>query len=97
MADMYLLHFERPYWGKARHYVGYTKFTAEERIATHRSGKGSLLVNYALNKKGIEFQLAFKETFDTCEEARKRERQLKQWHGLNRVCPICAKAGVNGR
>lgn len=90
MTDIYVLHFNKPYWLNARHYVGYTKFTAAERIATHRSGNGSLLVKYALSK-GLDFELAFAETYDTIPEARAREIALKKTHAIPRLCPICKK------
>ncbi|MDD5510458.1 MAG: GIY-YIG nuclease family protein [Dehalococcoidales bacterium] len=88
MADVYLLHFERPYWGKARHYVGYTKFTAAERIDTHRAGNGSKLVAYAM-AHGNNFECVLTEHFDSPQEARARELQLKKRHGLNKLCPRC--------
>lgn len=88
MAEVYLLHFDRPYWGSARHYVGYTKFTAAERIAQHRAGNGSKLVAYAL-AHGRQFECVLIEHYDTPQEARAREIQLKSWHGLKRLCPQC--------
>jgi predicted GIY-YIG superfamily endonuclease len=91
MADVYCLHFLWPYWGKAQHYTGRTKFTAEERIEVHRSGKGSKLVAYAL-AHGNDFILAYKESFDTQHEAMIREHRLKKRHGgVKGTCPICNK------
>jgi len=95
MADVYLLHFEHPYWCKAQHYIGYTKFTAEERIREHLAGNGSKLVAYAL-AHGNTFECVLTEHYDTIPEARARERQLKAWHGLKSLCPKCKlKGGIN--
>ncbi|MDD2731424.1 MAG: endonuclease [Candidatus Portnoybacteria bacterium] len=88
-AQVYLLHFEQPYWSKAQHYVGYTTIGADSRIEKHRTGKGSLLVNYAHNKKGIPFQVALVEDFETAQLARHFERKLKNEGHLSRHCPIC--------
>jgi predicted GIY-YIG superfamily endonuclease len=88
MPDVYLLHFDRPYWARARHYIGYTKFTAEERITKHRAGNGSKLVAYAL-AHGANFEVAQVEHFDTIPEAREREKNLKARHGARKLCSVC--------
>lgn len=93
MAELYLLHFNKPYWTNCRHYVGYTKFTAEERCAVHRGvkkngSKPSKLVQYAL-RQGIDFVIAHVERFDTDWEARQRERKLKRGGKLSKLCPVC--------
>jgi predicted GIY-YIG superfamily endonuclease len=89
MPDVYCLHFLEPYWGKAQHYVGRTKFTTEERVAIHRSGKGSRLVAYALDH-GNDFVVSFKETYTTTHDAMIREHRLKMRHGgIKGLCPIC--------
>lgn len=93
MPDVYLLHFNRPYWCNAQHYIGYTKFTAEEHIATHRAGNGSKLVAYAL-AHGINFKCVLIEHFETCAKARERENQLKARHGPHGLCSIC-KGKIN--
>ena len=36
-GTVYLLHFERPYKGKMRHYLGWTS-DLERRLANHRQG-----------------------------------------------------------
>ena len=41
MADqgtVYLLHFERPYKGRLRHYLGFTQGDVEQRLENHRRG-----------------------------------------------------------
>ena len=90
-SEVYILHFERAYWSHARHYVGYTTIGAQERIAKHRSGRGSLLVNYAHNKKGIDFVVGLVEQFANRKLARWREKQLKREGHLARHCEICQK------
>ncbi len=97
MAEIYLLHFKKPYWKTCQHYIGYTKFTAEERCAVHRGtkkngSKPSRLVQYAL-RHGNDFVIAHVETFDTDWEARQRERQLKRGGKLSRLCPMCNVKG----
>jgi len=90
-SEVYILHFDKPYWNRARHYVGYTTIGADNRIKKHRNGTGSLLVNYAHNKKGIEFQTGLIEQFATRPLARWRERQLKREGHLSRHCEICQR------
>lgn len=87
--DLYILHFQSPYWTNAQHYVGYTTKGFAARVEVHRAGRGSLLVNYALNKKGIDFEVGCIETFDTPEQARWREIRLKREGHLSRHCQIC--------
>lgn len=93
MAEVYLLHFKKPYWTNCKHYIGYTKFTAEERCAVHRGhkkngSKPSKLVQYAL-RHGNDFVIARVETFNNDWEARQRERTLKRGGHLSKLCPIC--------
>lgn len=95
MAEVYILHFEKPYWKTCQHYIGYTKFTAEKRCAVHRGlekngSKPSKLVQYAL-KKGIDFVIAHTEQFEEDWQARQRERQLKRNGHLSRLCPVCQR------
>jgi len=88
-SEVYILHFQSPYWTRCRHYVGYTTRDVETRVSEHRSGKGSLLVNYAHNKKGIDFVVGLVEQFATRKLARWREKQLKREGHLSRHCKIC--------
>lgn len=90
--DTYILHFDRPYWMQCKHYVGYTSVGIDSRVERHRSGRGSLLVNYAHNKKGIPFQLGLVEHFDSKEFARGRETRLKREGHLSRHCSVCQEA-----
>lgn len=90
-SEIYILHFEKPYWKRAKHYVGYTTVGAKKRIKIHRSGKGSLLVDYALNKKGIDFVVGLVENFACRAFGRLREEQLKKEGHLARHCKICQR------
>lgn len=90
-SDVYILHFKDTYWGKAKHYVGYTTIGAENRIEVHRSGRGSKLVNYALNKLGIDFEVGMIMHFDTRVIARMCELKFKKEKNLSRHCEICSK------
>ncbi len=90
--DTYILHFERPYWMTSQHYVGYTSVGVEARVEAHSSGKGSLLVNYAHNKKGIPFTVGLVEHFESKDFARGREIRLKREGHLSRHCSVCQEA-----
>jgi hypothetical protein len=37
-GTVYLLHFERPYKGRSRHYLGFTQCDLEQRLENHRRG-----------------------------------------------------------
>ena len=88
MAELYILHFDKPVMGKAQHYVGYTTLGVEERIKVHRSGNGSKLVRYAI-QKGIDFKVVFTQCFPTRWEARAAELKLKKERNLKAYCSIC--------
>jgi len=88
MPDVYLLHFKRPYWGKCRHYLGYAFYGTEDRVKKHRSGNGSLLVKYALNR-GNDFEVVLVETFKKYQDARRRERKLKKAGHYPDIFPKC--------
>jgi predicted GIY-YIG superfamily endonuclease len=94
--DLYILHFKSRYWSNARHYVGYTSLGVDERIKTHRAGRGSLLVKYALDK-GVDFKVGLVEHFDTKEQARYREIRLKREGHLSRHCKICEELRQNAK
>ena len=96
MADLYILHFDKPVWGKARHYVGYTTIGVEERIKVHRLGCGAKFVAYAL-KNGNDFKVSYTEHFDTRKEARRRELKLKRERNLSSHCLICRGETKNER
>jgi len=88
MATLYLLHFDKPYWTNCQHYIGYTTVPLEERLTRHRNGNGSKLVRYAL-AKGIKFELAYREEYDTPQEARQAELRYKRSGHMRKRCLIC--------
>jgi len=90
---IYILHFDRPYWKTAQHYVGYTSRPLEKRMVEHRSGKGAKICRYAM-EHGIGFQVVHTEEFPTRSEARKRELQLKRERNLRRHCGLCQMAAA---
>lgn len=55
-------------------YIGYTD-NLERRIKQHKSGNGSLFT-----KKYNVTDLIYYEIFEENKSARKRERNLKNWH-----------------
>lgn len=88
MATLYVLHFNRPYWMNCRHYVGYTSLPLERRLEAHRSGRGSLLVRYAL-KQGCDFEVAYQLDVPTAAEARRIELRIKKLKRMPQTCPLC--------
>jgi len=55
-------------------YIGFTT-DLEARIKIHKSGKGA-----NCTKKYNAFELVYFETYNESTLARKREKQLKNWH-----------------
>lgn len=90
-ACLYLLHFVRPF-GHARHYLGYTGRATDldERLACHRSGRGSALVRAAL-AAGIDFECVLTLRIPL-QDARTIERRLKNNGASTRLCPLCLTA-----
>lgn len=82
IGSVYLLHFE-PAFKHARHYIGWSQ-DINQREAAHHSGRGSRLVQYAL-------QAGCTVTLARVWEGRTRafERQLKRRKEAPRLCPIC--------
>jgi len=89
MAYVYLLHFDKPYWTKCQHYIGYTTLTVEERIAKHHSGRGSKLVAYALRDGTNDFEVVRTWEYPTKWEARQAELRFKKNGHLAKLCPVC--------
>jgi predicted GIY-YIG superfamily endonuclease len=82
-GTIYLLHFERPYHGPMRHYVGFTD-DLEQRLQRHREGKGGKTTRYAFDL-GISFVLA-----RTWSGSLSLERQIKS-NGPSNYCPLCPR------
>ena len=83
-GTVYLLHFERPYRGQSRHYLGYT-LNLDERIALHRRGTACALTKVAFDR-GIGFTVA-----RTWPGTPKLKRQIKELGTVN-CCPLCPTA-----
>lgn len=84
-GTIYLVHFSRPFQ-HARHYLGWTSGTLEERFARHLANsarrRGSALMHAVLHA-GIAFKIV-----RTWPGDRFRERQLKG-NSHSPRCPIC--------
>lgn len=80
---VYLLHFDPPY-RHARHYLGSTILTVDERLTQHLKGIGARLTQVAV-ENGVVLIVAriWKR------RTRVFERQLKNRGGAARICPIC--------
>ena len=59
-------------------YVGYTD-DLEARERTHNEGRGGM---YTAARRPV--RVVYSERFETVDEARTRERQLKGWSGLKK-------------
>ena len=79
---VYLIHFNSPY-KHSKHYLGFTTNLAE-RIADHRAGVGSRLLQ-VVNNAGISWKVA-----RTWSGNRRLERQLKRRKEAPALCPLCA-------
>ena len=94
---MYLLHIEPGLritgHRFARHYLGWTETSVEERLSEHLAGRGSPLVRAAI-AAGCEITVERTWT----QQDRNFERSLKNRHEAPRLCPRCVAAGAtNGR
>ena len=81
-GTIYLLHFDKPY-KHARHYLGWTEGTVEDRVERHRSGNGSALMR-AVTGAGIKWAVV--RTWDG--KTRNDERRMHQ-RGSRRYCDVC--------
>jgi hypothetical protein len=80
-GTVYLLHFERPYKGRSRHYLGFTR-NLDQRLENHRRGSACVTTKLAFDR-GISFTLA-----RTWLGTPKLGRAIKS-QGLIKCCPIC--------
>lgn len=82
---VYLVHFARPF-KHAKHYIGYTDLSLQERFKRHMSNaqlrRGSALLR-AVIEAGIKFKVV--RTWDGDREVEKRK---KNGHAT-RQCPVC--------
>lgn len=84
-GTVYLLHFERAYYGQMRHYVGFTADDLDARLARHREGNGGKTTRRAFDK-GISFTLA--RTW--ADGSLSLERRIKS-NGPVNYCPLCPR------
>ena len=85
---VYLIHFERSYF-HARHYLGSTAASLDNRLKRHQSGDGARLMEVII-EAGISWELSRLWRCESPEEARALERKLKHTHGHGpALCPIC--------
>ena len=95
VGTVYLLHFEPglPITGTrvARHYLGWTEGTVDDRVQQHLTGRGSPLVRAAV-AAGSKVTVA--RTWTSVD--RHFERELKRRHEAPRMCPRCVDAGATG-
>ena len=82
-GTVYLLHFDRPFYGPMRHYVGFTQ-DLDQRLKGHREGTGCVTTRRAF-EQGIAFSLV-----RTWPGTRKLERQIKAC-GPSNYCPLCPR------
>jgi predicted GIY-YIG superfamily endonuclease len=84
-GTVYLLHYERPFQGPMRHYLGWTT-DLEKRLRKHREGTGSLTTRRAF-EQGIAFELV-----RTWPGNGDLERKLKAQGAQTNACPLCGRA-----
>lgn len=84
---VYLIHFDRPF-KHARHYLGSTRLTIEERLERHRSGTGAVLLKM-LQKEGIGYRVVRIWKAGTEKKDRKLEKKLKRQASNVKKCPVC--------
>ena len=87
IGTVYLLHFDRPYWGPMQHYVGFTR-NLPQRLRAHGEGDGCVTTRRAYDQ-GIGFTLAWVPRPGTL----RLERQIKARGPVN-YCPLCPSAHV---
>jgi predicted GIY-YIG superfamily endonuclease len=86
-SGTYLIHFHTPYGKrKVQHYHGWAS-NIRERIQAHRMNVGAKLVR-AVNKAGIEWEVAKVWEGEVQEDERDRKKRKKSFA---RICPICNK------
>jgi len=86
MPAVYLLHFSRPICPSrsTQHYIGWA-LDLDQRIRTHRHGKGSRLCQVA-RERGITFRVA-----EIWKGDRSLERRLKAYKNAPKLCPLCSR------
>ena len=62
---------------KGKYYIGITKISLENRLLRHNRG------DVKSTKLGRPWHLIYAEPHNSYKSARKREKQIKSWHGGN--------------
>lgn len=75
---------------EARHYLGWTRLDAEDRLAQHLAGRGSPLVKAVVDRHGPNV-VTLVRTWPGAD--RHYERALKRRREAPRLCPACYAAG----
>lgn len=88
-GTVYLIHFAWPFH-HARHYLGWTGYDLDQRLAHHRSGHGARLLQ-VITDAGIPFEMV-----RTWCGPRALERRLKDEHHAPRLCPVCNPGNHRG-
>ncbi len=78
---------------KNHYYIGITQLEPEQRLIRHNRG------DVQSTRKDKPWKLIYSEGFDTLQNARVREKQIKSWHSGNAFRKLLAKAAgsSNGR
>lgn len=102
---VYLLCFAHSPYKHARHYLGATGLSIEDRVAAHRGvalhegdrsyGRPAKLIA-ALLAAGGDFVVADVWETDTRAEAFELEKRLKKQGSRARLCSICSPGNVRG-
>ena len=85
---VYLLHFDAPGPGGARHYIGWTH-DLDARLARHAAGDGAKLLREIV-RQGIGFVVVRQWE----GQDRAFERRLKKRRNHARHCPLCRGAAL---
>ncbi len=88
---MIILYIIKSHRGK--YYTGITELPAEDRLFRHNSG------DVRSTRYGRPWQIVYTESYDNMTEGRKREKQIKSWHGGTAFKKLVSSAAgsSNGR
>lgn len=85
VGTVYLLHFDRPFWGSKQYYVGFTR-NLPQRLMNHREDSAGSVTTRRAFDQGIGFTLARVWQPGTL----RMERQIKDRGPVN-YCPLCPR------
>lgn len=86
--NLYILENE-----KGKYYIGITKLALEDRLKRHNKG------DVWSTKFGRPWKIVYFEAFDSYSDSRRREKQIKSWHGGNAFRKLIGRSAgsSNGR